>query len=464
MAARRTNSSTLNKDVIDAARRRVSGLSNSTLVPKSKRRGSVDMSAAGSGKSSPGRPGDGVNDEENAAKERSHLHTLKRSLKRGYRHTAKRIDDVVFKGIPAQYPLYKKLALLKSNSLSGNLWEALMGTLALCSVVLYVSDTYLNRSWRAVNSFLKMDAIITAFFSADFIVAFLISSSYFKFFLSINTVIDLIAIVPFYVEVAGQRSSAHLGIFRFLRVFRLLRVIRVFRLIRMGYSPTREAIANLVITLFCTIFIGAGLFQIFENDIKQITQFKCNFIGPMTNWNPSCAIDRTFKSYAGSCEKTGYDDILSSAVCPDDACDCKFYKCYAFYNYFDDPREPSGIHCAVKHRTFFDCVYFMVVTIGTIGFGDVYPTTEASRFMVALIIAFSLIVIPLQLQRLAELVLAQVLCAVPTTHTHPSDTLVARHVDNDCSRALTLTRNPHPTTPRPNTAGSTNRWTRTSAT
>ena len=74
---------------------------------------------------------------------------------------------------------------------------------------------------------------------------------------------------------------------------------------------------------------------------------------------------------------------------------------------YDQKRKPSGVRCAHLHRTFFDCVYFMVVTIGTIGFGDMYPTSSLSRFVVVIIISFSLIVIPLQLQRLAELVLTQ---------------------------------------------------------
>ena len=327
-------------------------------------------------------------------------------MKSTYSFSAHHIHDRFFRGIPATYPLYKKLALLKNNSLSGTMWEALLGMLAFCSVLLYVVETYTSQSWHAVDSYQKMDTVITSFFTLDFSIGLCIASSLYGYLTAINTFVDVIAIVPFYVELGSRTLNFKLGIFRFFRIFRLLRVVRIFRVFKSSTSPTKQAIANLVVTLFCTIFIGAGIFQLFENDVKQLLQYQCNYIGPQTRYHPSCAIDRTYKSYNGSCAKLG-DDLFAGINCGSNGCDCHFYECHAFYNRYDQNHKPTGVHCMHLHRTFFDCVYFMVVTIGTIGFGDMYPTTELSRFIVVIIISFSLIVIPLQLQRLAELVLTQ---------------------------------------------------------
>ena len=327
-------------------------------------------------------------------------------LKSTYSFGARHVQHSLFRGIPATYPLYKKLALLKNNSLSGTMWEAWLGILAFCSVLLYVVETYTSQSWHAVDSYQKLDTVITSFFTLDFAMGLCIASSLCGYLFSINTFVDVIAIVPFYVELGSKNLNFKLGIFRFFRIFRLLRVIRIFRVFKSSTSPTKQAIANLVVTLFCTIFIGAGIFQLFENDVKQLMQYQCNFIGVNTRYHPSCSIDRTFKSYNGTCVSLG-DDIFAGLNCGSNGCDCHKYNCHSFYNRYDQKRKPSGVRCAHLHRTFFDCVYFMVVTIGTIGFGDMSPTTELSRFVVVIIISFSLIVIPLQLQRLAELVLTQ---------------------------------------------------------
>ena len=366
------------------------------------------------GRESPAFKVDATEEEKKGTKPEDYQHHAYNKLKSSYAIGARHVHNNLFRGIPETYPLYKKLALLKNNSLSGTMWEAWLGILAFGSVLLYVVETYTSQSWHAVDSYQKMDTVITSFFTLDFAIGLCIGSSLFGYLLSINTFVDIIAIVPFYVELGAKSLNFKLGIFRFFRIFRLLRVVRIFRVFKSSASPTKQAIANLVVTLFCTIFIGAGIFQLFENDVKQLMQYQCNYIGPKTRYHPSCATDKTFKSYNGSCVSMG-DDVFAGMNCGSNGCDCHVYGCHSFYNRYDQKHKPSGVHCSHLHRTFFDCVYFMVVTIGTIGFGDIYPTTELSRFVVVIIISFSLIVIPLQLQRLAELVLTQGNSSLPSS-------------------------------------------------
>lgn len=64
----------------------------------------------------------------------------------------------------------------------------------------------------------------------------------------------------------------------------------------------------------------------------------------------------------------------------------------------------SGLIYQVEHpvnpetfATFFDAVYFSVVTMTTVGFGDVTPISEAGRFMTVLMILTGIALIPWQL-------------------------------------------------------------------
>ena len=64
----------------------------------------------------------------------------------------------------------------------------------------------------------------------------------------------------------------------------------------------------------------------------------------------------------------------------------------------------SGLIYQVEHSvnpqdfgTFFDAVYFAVVTMTTVGFGDITPTSDAGKLMTVLMILTGIALIPWQL-------------------------------------------------------------------
>jgi voltage-gated potassium channel len=69
----------------------------------------------------------------------------------------------------------------------------------------------------------------------------------------------------------------------------------------------------------------------------------------------------------------------------------------------------SGLIYQVEHPvnpkefgTFFDAVYFAVVTMTTVGFGDITPTSQAGKMMTVLMILTGIALIPWQLGNLIE--------------------------------------------------------------
>merc|ERR1719238_1574570 len=57
-----------------------------------------------------------------------------------------------------------------------------------------------------------------------------------------------------------------------------------------------------------------------------------------------------------------------------------------------------------QKMTFFQGVYFVVVTITTVGYGDYAPITTLGQQLTVVLILFTFIIIPLQAQTLAELI------------------------------------------------------------
>ncbi|MGK7939226.1 MAG: ion channel, partial [Crocosphaera sp.] len=69
----------------------------------------------------------------------------------------------------------------------------------------------------------------------------------------------------------------------------------------------------------------------------------------------------------------------------------------------------SGAIYQVEHhsnpevfKTFFDALYFSVVTMTTVGFGDVIPLSEAGRILTVVMIFSGIILIPWQLSILTQ--------------------------------------------------------------
>ena len=289
------------------------------------------------------------------------------------------INSVFFPGMPASYPFYKKLNLVLNGPSFGYYWDLLLVSTAIIACGLYVSETYTDNIYVAVHVFFILDTIITAIFSIDFIFRLAASYSYLRFLISPWTLIDAITILPFYIELGHATLAFNYSSIRFLRIFRLLRLVRVFRLLRTVQGINKQ-VAMVAITFVCFVFVGAGIEQIMENDVKQFMEYRCLYIGPDTNWLPSC-------------------DVHAVAS---ELCDCSMRNCQLFYNRFDLDGRPTGVKCVTL--TFFDSFYFLIVTVGTLGYGEIFPTTELSRLVIMIIILASLVVIPIQVEKLGRVI------------------------------------------------------------
>jgi voltage-gated potassium channel len=99
----------------------------------------------------------------------------------------------------------------------------------------------------------------------------------------------------------------------------------------------------------------------------------------------------------------------------------------------------SGLIYQVEHpvnpfdfNTFFDAVYFAVVTMTTVGFGDITPTSEAGKLMTVLMILTGIALIPWQLGDLIKQVLkngnkTNISCSNCQLNSHELDAIYCKH-------------------------------------
>ena len=83
--------------------------------------------------------------------------------------------------------------------------------------------------------------------------------------------------------------------------------------------------------------------------------------------------------------------------------------------------ESNGGTCALRHFGF--AMYFVIVTISTVGYGDFFPTTVPGRFVVCIMIIIFMVVVPLKISELADL-----LAMRSPWHTHYRAKKGYRHI------------------------------------
>lgn len=188
--------------------------------------------------------------------------------------------------------------------------------LVLLSSAIFVADTYtLPASLR-----IKLDAIDTAIlivFAIEYLLRLWCAEYKLKYFFSLYSIIDLMAIVPVFL---GVVDISFIRIFRWFRILRLIRFIESRTLFERISTEDSVIYARILFTLFAIIFVYSGL-------IYQV----------------------------------------------------------------EHPVNPKVF------GTFLDAVYFSVVTMTTVGFGDVTPISAGGRLMTVLMILTGIALIPWQL-------------------------------------------------------------------
>jgi potassium large conductance calcium-activated channel subfamily M alpha protein 1 len=204
--------------------------------------------------------------------------------------------------------------------------------------------------------------------------------------------------------VLGDKDIPNLSLLRFLRILRLIRILRTFKLLG-GVSGIKRQLITLSLTLLSLTFMAGGVVQVMENDVKQLS-YDCKYINEFTNYEPSCKM---------------FEPV-------DDAtCDCAKYSCQPGYSSSDHNGEPSYIRC--NDLPYFNCFYFIVVTMATVGYGDIYPTSGPSKVVIILFIITSLIVIPMQVNKLTLLLsMSSAFRSTYTPQHHENHVIICGHV------------------------------------
>lgn len=64
----------------------------------------------------------------------------------------------------------------------------------------------------------------------------------------------------------------------------------------------------------------------------------------------------------------------------------------------------DAISCKCQNLTYLDLIYFVVVSISTLGYGDIAPVSTDGKFLISFVILLTFIVVPIQISRMSKII------------------------------------------------------------
>ena len=128
-----------------------------------------------------------------------------------------------------------KEVVLESNNRGGRAFDLFIQLLILLSLISFSIETLPDLNENILNYLRLFEIVSISIFTVEYILRIILHSKRFKYIFSFFGVIDLLAIIPFYVSSGIDLRSIRL--FRLLKLFRMLKLLKYNSTIdRVGYA------------------------------------------------------------------------------------------------------------------------------------------------------------------------------------------------------------------------------------
>ena len=213
----------------------------------------------------------------------------------------------------------KKIVEINDNKKS-RIFAFFIQALILLSIVTFSIETIPNLKPQTVTVLYAIEVFCVIIFTIEYLLRIYVADSKPRFIFSFFGIIDLLAILPFYLAFGVDLRS--LRALRFLRLFRILKLVRYNKAMNHFTSAIKTAKEEILLFIFVTLIL-----------------------------------------------------IYFSAV--------------GIY-YFENQAQPEHF------TSIFDSLWWAIITLTTVGYGDVYPITVGGRVFTffILMIGLGIVAIP----------------------------------------------------------------------
>jgi voltage-gated potassium channel len=170
-----------------------------------------------------------------------------------------------------------KQIIEKNDTVSGRLFDLFIQFLIILSLLSFSVDTLpdLNDNFKYFLKLLETSIVII--FTVEYLLRLIVAEKKIKFVLSFYGLIDLFAILPFYITTSlDLRSIRIFRLFRLFRIFKIFRYSRAIQRFRDAFFSIKEELVLFLLATGFLIYVSAVGIYYFENR-AQPEQFKSIF-------------------------------------------------------------------------------------------------------------------------------------------------------------------------------------------
>jgi len=170
-----------------------------------------------------------------------------------------------------------KSVIEDTSTKAGRIFDICIQVLIIASLVAFSLGTIPDLPKTTLRALRIFEIITVMIFSVEYILRIIVSDKKLKYIFSFYGIIDLAAILPFYLSFGVDlRSLRVLRLFRLFRIMKLMRYSKALRRFQIAFSIAREELILFFTATIIVVFLsGAGIY-IFENP-SQPEQFTSIF-------------------------------------------------------------------------------------------------------------------------------------------------------------------------------------------
>jgi voltage-gated potassium channel len=161
--------------------------------------------------------------------------------------------------------MIKKL-VSSDGSLASKYFDISIQILIVLSVLSFSIDTLPNQSQELEFLLDSFEVFTISIFTIEYLIRLMVAQKKLNFIFSFFGLIDLLAIVPFYLFTGADMRS--LRLFRLLRLFKLFRYSQAINLYKNSFKAVRDELAIFGTVAIIILYLsGVGIYY-FEHDVQ----------------------------------------------------------------------------------------------------------------------------------------------------------------------------------------------------
>ena len=148
----------------------------------------------------------------------------------------------------------------------GKYFDYFIQTLILLSLIAFTIETLPNNSKNTIEFLSLFEFVCIIIFSIEYLLRVFFAKHPFKYIFSFYGIIDLLAIMPFYLKsVYDLRALRAFRIFRIFRAFKLIRYNKALNRFNIATKIVKEEMILFFIITFIFVFLASSGIYFFEN-------------------------------------------------------------------------------------------------------------------------------------------------------------------------------------------------------